>query len=312
MDKDLYEILEVPKSASEKDIKKAFQRLVKKYHPDVASDKDKPEAEQKFKEINLAYEVLRDPKKRAQYDEMRAAGRNPFAGRPGAGGQGYGPEIFADFGGDFGLGDLFEEIFGASNPGFGGPGARRGRRAGGFGGGFARRGADREAELPLSFLEAAKGGEKSVEFSDGRRVTVRIPEGIGDGEKIKLSGQGEPGVGGGPSGDLIIRLQVADHAYFRREGANVILPLPVTFSEAVLGSEVEIPTVDGRVHLKIPPGISSGQRLKLTGKGIRSPKSGQRGDQYVEIQIKIPKPPDKAYADAARSLQETTFNPRSF
>lgn len=308
MDKDLYEILGVPKGASDQEIKKAFQRLVKKYHPDVADPKDKT-ADQRFKEINLAYEVLRDPRKRAQYDEMRAAGRDPFAGRGGPrGGAQYGPEIFADFGGGFGLGDLFEEIFGGAGPGFGGAAGRRGRRPQGFGG-FARRGMDREAELVISFLEAAKGGDRLIDLPDGRRVSVKIPEGIASGEKIKLTGQGERGIGGGPPGDLILRITVSDHPYFRREGLNVVLPLPVSFSEAVLGSEVEIPTIDGKVHLKIPPGVSSGQRLKLTGKGVR--KRDTRGDQFVEIQIKVPRPPDDAYVAAAKSLERSGFNPRS-
>lgn len=180
MDKDLYEILGIKKEATEGEIRKAYLKLAKKYHPDV-NPGDKA-AEQKFKEINLAYEVLKDEKKRAQYDQMRAMGANPFArARAGAGaGAGYaGPEGFDQFG----LGDLFEEIFG--------------------GGGFKKsyyptKGHDRESNLQISFMEAVKGGERLVQFTDGRRLTVKIPAGVDEGSKIKLTGQGDTGVSGGP------------------------------------------------------------------------------------------------------------------
>lgn len=303
MDKDLYEILGIKKEATEGEIRKAYLKLAKKYHPDV-NPGDKV-AEQKFKEINLAYEVLKDEKKRSQYDQMRAMGANPFArarAGAGAGPAGYssGPEAFDQFG----LGDLFEEIFGSS--GFGG---------GGFTGGFKKsyypsKGQDRESSLQISFMEAAKGGERVVQFSDGKRLTVRIPAGVDDGSKIKLSGQGEPGLSGGATGDLILNLRVAEHPFFKREANNIILKLPVTFSEAVKGSEIEVPTIDGMVHLKIPSGISSGQRLKLSGKGIQSAKTGQRGDQFVEILIKMPKELSDDYKKAAALVDKTPFNPR--
>lgn len=302
MDKDLYEILGIKKEASESEVRKAYLKLAKKYHPDVnPGDKN---AEQKFKEINLAYEVLKDEKKRGQYDQMRAMGANPFArARAGAsaGGGFAGAESFDQFG----LGDLFEQIFGGG-----------GFSPGGFSGGFKKsyyppsKGQDRETSLTISFSEAANGGERLVQFSDGKRLTVKIPMGVDEGTKIKLSGQGDAGVGGGPAGDLIITLHVAEHPFFKREGNHVVLKLPVTFSEAVLGAEVPVPTLEGLVHLKIPKGISSGQRLKMTGKGILSSKVGKRGDQFVEILIKMPKELPEEYRKAAESLQKVAFNPR--
>jgi curved DNA-binding protein len=310
MDKDLYELLGVKKTANETEIRKAFLKLAKKYHPDV-NPNDKV-AEQKFKEVNLAYEVLKDSKKRQQYDQMRAMGANPFAqrskggGPSWGGGPGMGPQDF----GDLGLGDLFEEIF--NSGAFGGRASgRRGGGAGPFGGGFPQKGQDREAKLAVSLVEAAKGGEKVIEFEDGKKLTVKIPEGVDNGTKIKLSRQGGPGVQGGPNGDLILNIEILPHPYFTREKNDIILKLPVTFSEVVLGQEVEVPTLSGTVHLKIPKGISSGQRLKLAGKGIRSAKNGQKGDQFVEIQIKVPKELPTSYVEAAEKMKLESFNPRS-
>ncbi len=300
MDKDLYEILGVKKDANEKDIKKAFHAHAKKHHPDVnPGDKG---AEQRFKEVNLAYEVLKDPKKRAQYDQMRAMGADPFgqAGRRGGAQGPYGPEFYAEFG----LGDLFEEIFGGASP-FGG-----GRRTKGGRGGFAQRGADRAFAMNIAFVDAARGAEKSIELPEGKRLSVTIPEGVISGSRIKLSGQGEPGMNGGPNGDLYLELTVAEHAQFTREGKDISVKVPITFSEAVLGGEVEVPTMDGKVFLKIPKGVSSGQRMKLAGKGIKLGKEATRGDQYVELLIKIPKA-DSQYEAAAEKLREVEFNPRT-
>lgn len=317
MDKDLHEILGVKKDATEAEIRKAFLKLAKKYHPDV--NPGNKEAEQKFKEVNLAYEVLKDPKKRAQYEQMRAAGADPFAraaqGGAWRGGQTYGGQDF----GDLGLGDLFQEIFGGGFGGAGGGGFRGG--FGGFGGeartgrrprgaGMRARGGDREALLQISFIDAARGAERVIDF-DGKRLTVRIPEGVKSGSKIRLTGQGEPGIGGAEAGDLIIQLDVQSHAFFHREGNDIVVKLPITFSEAVLGAEVEVPTIDGKVVMTLPKGVSSGQRLKLAGKGIRDSKSGTRGDQFVEAQIKIPKPLDAAHQETAERLKNTAFNPRT-
>lgn len=311
LDKDLYEILGVKKDASDAEIRKAFLKHAKKLHPDV--NPGNKEAELKFKEVNFAHEVLKDKKKRAQYDQMRETGQRPFAGggRPGRtwqqqqGGPAGGNFSYEDFS-DFGLGDLFQEIFGG---GFGGAargaggGARRSQ-------GFAQRGSDREMVLAISLVEAARGGERALEFSDGKRLTVKIPAGVETGSKIKLSGQGDAGANGGPAGDLILAMEVAPHPSFTREGLDVVYRLAITFPEAVLGAEVDVPTLDGKVVMKIPKGISSGQRLKLTGKGIRSPRAPKPGDQVVEVQIKIPKVPDPAYIEAAEKLATAAFSAR--
>ena len=320
MDKDLYAILGVAKDASEPDIRKAFLKLAKQFHPD--KNPDNKEAEQQFKEVNLAYEVLRDAKKRQQYDAMRAAGNNPFARARAGGGRRGGrgaPPPGGGFSGagdpfqDMGLGDLFQEIFGggftAGPGGPGGPGGQQGGFRGGFGN-FAQRGGDQTATVTIPFLDAAKGGERSFELSNGRRLTVKIPEGIESGGKIKLTGQGESGVNGGPSGDLVLTVQVADHATFRREGNDLVVRLPISFPEAVLGAEVDVPTIDGKAVLKLPKGISSGQRLRMSGKGIRNAKSGVRGDMFVELQIRVPKEPSAAYVEAAEKLKAEAFDPR--
>lgn len=309
MDKDLYEILGVKKESSDGEIRKAFLKLAKKFHPDV--NQGNKDAEQKFKEVNLAYEVLKDQKKRKQYDDMKAMGQNPFARAAHAGQYGWsgGNQGFEGFaGGDFGLGDLFEEIFGRGatfdRGGMGGRGTR-GRQ-----GPFRAKGSDRESVVHVTLNEAFKGGEKTLEFQDGRRLTVKIPEGVDNGSRIRLAGQGEPGMGGGPSGDLFLVIQVQEHPFFLREGINILLKTPITFSEAVLGAEIEIPTLDGRVHMKIPKGVSSGQRLKLSGRGTLG-KDGRRGDQFVELQIKLPKDVSKEeYQKAAELLKEDAFKPR--
>lgn len=312
MDKDLHEILGVKKDATEAEVRKAFLKLAKKYHPDV--NQGNKEAEQKFKEVNLAYEVLKDSKKRAQYEQMRAAGANPFA-QAGQGtwraGQGFGPQDF----GDLGLGDLFQEIFSggfATGPSAGFPGGFGGQARGGRRGRspMSSKGADRDALLPISFLEAAKGVERVIDI-DGKRLTVRIPEGVKSGTKIKLSGQGDSGFGNAPSGDLILQLEVQPHPYFVREGNDVLVKVPITFAEAVLGAEVDVPTLDGKVVLTLPKGISSGQRLKLGGKGIRDAKTGLKGDQHVEVVIKVPKPLDEIHQRAAEQIKASPFNPRT-
>ncbi len=321
MEKDLYEILGVKKGATDAELRKAFHQLAKKYHPDF-NPGDKA-SEQKFKEVNLAYEVLKDPKKKAQYDAMRAAGADPFARaragggpggqwRPGQPGPGQG-NPFGSAGegfGDFGLGDLFEEIF-SGRRGGGAGGGRGGPRWSEESAGLRRKGGDQETQLTISFMEAARGGERYIELTDGRKLTVTIPEGVSTGSKIKLKAQGEPGAGGGPAGDLILTLSVLPHGHFTREEDAILLKVPISFSEAVLGGEIEVPTLDGKATLRLPPGISSGQRLKLAGKGIKSTKTGNRGDQFVEVLIKIPKVTEGKYQEAARLAQEEPFNPRS-
>lgn len=277
--KDPYEILGVSRSATPEEIKRAYRRLAKQYHPDH-NPNDKS-AERRFKEVQAAYEVLGDPERRAQFDRFGAGGPAPdvhawstWQGSP-----------FEDIRVDFGsLGDLtsiFEEFFSR------GAGERPVRRA-------ARRprerGADLEHSVQLSFEEAARGTVRSLVLeSDGQRehIEVRIPAGVRDGQRIRVRGQGQPGAGG--RGDLLIRCQVQPHPYFRREGLDILLDLPLSFAEAVRGARVEIPTLDGPTVLTVPPGTSGGTKLRLRGRGLRDPRSGQVGDMYALVRIRVPK-----------------------
>lgn len=306
--RDLYEVLGVPRDADEDALRKAYRKLARQYHPDV--NPGDQEAEAKFKEISQAYSVLSDPEKRRNYDEFgdvsleggfdpeearraREAFGRRFGGAGGAGGAGAGGgprgfQGFADFGGGehFEFGDL-EDLLGRA---FGGRARGSGRR-----GGFP--GQDIEATLELDFLEAARGGEKRISLErptpeGGRKtetVTVRIPPGVADGGRIRLPGKGGPGPGGGPAGDLHATVRVRPHPVFRREGRHLHLEVPITVREAVRGARVEVPTLEGRATLTIPPGTDGGQRLRLRGKGIPSPSGGAPGDLIVSVRIRVPR-----------------------
>jgi DnaJ-class molecular chaperone len=285
--KDYYEILGVGKNASKKEIRDAYRKLARKYHPD-ANEGDK-KTEEKFKEISQAYEVLKDDKKRQEYDTMGRyfSGQGPGSGAgpsggfgggfPGAGGfnihfgQGSGGQGFAY---SSNLGDI-EDIFDL----FGG--GRSGRKT-------VFKGADLTHEVHLSFDEALKG--KTIQATiGGRQETVKIPAGIADGSKLKFKGKGAPGQNGGPSGDLYIIAKVAPHAFFKRSGADILLDVPVTFAEAALGAGIEIPTLEGSVSLKIPAGTQDGQTFRLRGKGAPKLKGDGKGDMLVSIHIDVPK-----------------------
>ncbi|MCS6914328.1 MAG: DnaJ C-terminal domain-containing protein [Myxococcales bacterium] len=283
--KDYYKTLGVSGTASAEEIKKAYRRLAKKYHPDVTGGDKAKEA--KFKEITEAYEVLSDPKRRAEYDELR---NNPFAGRePGFG---RGPEGFASSGGprvDFN----FESFF---SGGF----------ADLFGGGFmgstrrGQRGTDLQATIELSLPEAALGVEKTLTLeplAEPRKVTVRIPAGVEDGEVVRVPGQGRPGTRGGAPGDLLLQVKIQPHPIFRRHGADLEVDVPITIDQAVLGAKVDVPTLEGRAQVTVPPGTSSGQKLRLRGKGA-SDRKGGRGDLYGVVQIVVP----KQISEEARAL----------
>lgn len=308
-ERDLYKVLGVARDADAETLKKAYRKLARRHHPDVnPGDKG---AEEKFKEISEAYDVLSDPEKRRNYDEFgeislqggfdaeqARRAREAFGARFG-GGPGTGEGFRAYAGGEpFEFGDL-DDLLGRF--GFGARGAS-GRAAG-------LRGSDLEASLELDFLEAARGGEKRLTLQlageDGRMrsetLTVRIPPGVADGGRIRLRGKGAPGLGGGPAGDLWAHVRVRPHPVFRREGRDVYVDVPVTVAEAVRGAKIEVPTLDGRATLTVPPGTDSGQKLRLRGKGIPSPSGGAPGDLYVVIQIRVPKQPDDetlAHADA--------------
>jgi curved DNA-binding protein len=303
-EKSLYDTLGVAREAEADAIKKAYRRLAKKFHPD-ANPGDK-KAEERFKEISRAYDVLSDAEKRRAYDEFGdialQAGFDANAARRaqadfgqafrGTHGSGF------DFGGGD-MGDLLGRMFGG---------------AGGGRGGFGRqmRGADVEAELELDFLEAVNGGEKKLALSlssarggsSSETVTVRIPPGVADGGRIRLAGKGGVAPAGGPRGDLYCTIRVRPHAVFRREGRDVLLDVPISVSEAIRGAQIEVPTLEGRATIAIPPGSDSGRKLRLRAKGVPDPGGGPRGDLYVVVQIKVPRALDASALAHVEALAE--------
>jgi curved DNA-binding protein len=307
--RDYYETLGVPRDASSDDIRSAYRKLARQYHPDVNKD---PGAEDRFKEIAEAYEVLRDPEKRERYDRLGAnwkAGQD-VSGASGFEGSARGPQQggFGDVRFEFGEGadfsDFFEGLFGS----------RAGRqRAAGFGGfdGFSTRGSDQEATLELSLEEAARGGRRKISLGDGRDYEVNIPPGVRDGQLIRLAGEGGQGLGGGPAGDLMLRVRVRPHPRFRVEGRDLQVDLPVAPWEAALGATVDVPTLDGRTRVKVPPGSSSGRKLRLKGQGMPGPKE-QPGDLYATVRIEVPKKLTKDERELFERLAELSkFDPRS-
>ena len=296
--RDYYETLGVPKTATGDEIRTAFRKLARKHHPDVA--KDKKAAEEKFKEINEAYEVLSDAEKRKKYDQLGAGWNQPGgfqpppgweAQQPGGGfqqwqwGGGENGGVEFEFGGT-GFSDFFEAFFGGG----------RGRSAfGGFGGrqATAERGADVEADIMVTLEEALHGSTRPVSLrrtgsNKVENYQVKIPRGVHEGQRIRLAGQGEAGVGGGRSGDLFLRVRLAKHPDFSVEGSDLVHEAKIEPWRAVLGSELLVPTLEGNVRLKIPPGTQSGQRFRLRGRGLPS-TSGTRGNLYVDVQINVPK-----------------------
>lgn len=355
--RDYYEVLGVEKSASDADIKKAYRKLAKQYHPDVNPGDNAAEA--KFKEANEAYEVLSDSQKRAQYDQFGHAGMDPNAYGGGFNGG------FGDF--DFGgIGDIFETFFGGS--GFGG---RSGRSKNG-----PQKGADLKYAMEISFEEAAFGVEKEITIGrmencntcggtgakpgtspvtckhcngtgqvqvkqntpfgqfvnvktcdvchgEGKIITdpcgtcsgkgkirknvkikINIPAGIDDGQTISLRGEGEPGLKGGPAGDLYISIRVRAHSLFQRQGNDVICDIPITFVQAALGAELEVPTLDGKVKYNIPEGTQTGSVFRLKSKGIPFIRGNGRGDQYVKVNVEVPKKLNERQKDILKEFAE--------
>ena len=304
--KDYYKILGVARGASDEDIKKAYRRLARKYHPDVSSEKD---AEAQFKAIAEAYETLRDPKKRAAYDGL-GAHRSGEQFRPppdwfdrfhvhGGGHMGGVDlaDLFASFGGLGGMGG----VRGAGGfQGFGG----RGRRAG------PRRGEDVEAHVQLHLEDAARGAETTLDIG-AQQVRVRIPRGAIDGQRLRLRGRGGPGTAGGPAGDLYLTVALRPHPRFRSEGHDLSIDVPLAPWEAALGAAVEIPTLDARVTLKIPPGSKSGQRLRLAGRGLPKPDGGA-GDLYAVLSIALPAALSARERELYEQLRDASpFDPRA-
>jgi curved DNA-binding protein len=310
-DQDYYEALGVPRDAGEDEIRRAYRRLARQYHPDVNHE---PGAEDRFKEISAAYEVLRDPEKRERYNRLGANWRagpeaseggfgDPFRSGSGGfssfGGRDGFDDVRVDFeGGDFD--DLFESFFSR----------RGGTRRSGFQG-FSSRGGDSEAELELTLEEAARGGRRRLTLGDGRTLEVEIPAGVRDGQRIRLAGEGEPGVGGGPSGDLFLRVRLRPHPRFRVEGRNLVVEVPVTPWEAALGAEIPVPTLDGNARVKMPAGSSSGRRLRLRGEGLPDPGGGQPGNLYAIVSIRVPPRLSRRERELFEELASVSkFNPR--
>jgi curved DNA-binding protein len=302
--RDYYEALGVPRDASAEDIRGAYRRLARQYHPDVNKE---PGAEDRFKEISEAYEVLRDPEKRAQYDRLGAnwrAARGPSG--PGGfddsfrAGDGSADPFGDAFGGDR-FSDLFESVFARG---------RRGRAGGGFDG-FSMRGTDHEAVLEVTLEESARGGRRRLSVEGVGTVEVDIPPGVRDGQRIRLAGQGGEGIGGGPSGDLFLRIRLRPHPRFRVEGRDLFVDLPVAPWEAALGAEVPVPTLDGSARVKVPSGSSSGRRLRLRGQGLPDSGGGPGGNLYAVVMIHVPKKLSKRERELFEQLSATSkFNPR--
>lgn len=337
MDKTYYDVLGVRKDAAEADIKKAYRKLARKYHPDV-NPNDKA-AESKFKEISEAYSVLSDKEKREQYDRL---GREAFSSG-GAGGQG---NPFQGFDFDFSqftggrprprggrkqttdFGDLFADLFG----GAGGGGAQYQERP--------RQGSDVEAETTLAFRDAVKGTAVSLTvqkqkecpacggvgningavcqkcrgagvIADVETVKVKIPEGVNEGQRIRLRGKGSKGLHGAPAGDLIVLIHVRPHPFFERRGDDIYTEIPITIGEAIQGAQVEVPTIQGPVRARIPEGTQGGQTFRLSGKGVKRSKGPGYGDHYYKIQINLPRDAQSAreHVDALEKLYPD--NPRA-
>jgi len=336
-EKSYYDILGVKKDASEAEIKKAYRKLARKYHPDV--NPGNKQAEARFKEISEAYTVLSDKEKRAQYDRL---GKEAFAFGGGAGGPG-GP---GGFGFEFDLSELF---------GGRARGSRSSARASARGGDFSdmfsdlftggraqtgpRRGSDVEAEATIDFADAIRGttlqlglqkqkecptcggtgnvGGKVCQTCRGSGVVftsestrVKIPEGVGDGQRIRIRGKGSPGTAGGSPGDLMVQIHVKPHPFFERKGDDIYTEIPITVGEAIRGAEIEVPTIHGPVRAKIPPGTQGGQTFRLKGKGVRR-KDGTGGNHYYKVQIAVPRQvPEEVSRTIDKLEQAYAENPR--
>lgn len=304
MSDDPYAILGVKKSATADEIKKAYRKIARDSHPDL-NPEDKS-AEAKFKAASHAYDLLKDPETRARFDrgEIDASGaeqnqRQYYKEYAEAPGNPYRSSHSSD---DFGdASDIFAEFLRQQ-----GQGGRRGS-----GPGFQARGQDRRYALEVAFLDAANGGKTRITLPEGGSLDVAIPAGSDEGQVIRLRGKGEPGFGGGPAGDALITLSIRPHAMFKREGADILMTLPITFDEAVLGGKVEAPTLDGMVNLTIPKGASSGQILRLRGRGVKPIGAASRGDHKVELRIVAPTKIDAQLAQFMETWRKTHgYDPR--
>lgn len=298
MAEDLYSVLGVSKTANADEITKAYRKLAKKLHPDLNPGDEA--AEEKFKQISHAYSILNDPEKRGRYDqgEIDSAGQErpearyyrEHAGGP-EGARYHSTAGFEDIGG---FSDLFGDMFA-------GGGGRRG------GGRFSARGQDAQYHLGISFLDAVNGTKQRITLPDGGTLDVNIPAGVSEGQVLRLKGKGMPGLGEGPPGDALVEIGVKPHPGFKREGDDIVVDLPISFDEAVLGGKVEVPTITGRVAATVPPGSNTGQTLRLKGRGVKG-----KGDQLVRLSVAMPETIDddlKTFAEEWRKGH--AYDPRS-
>ncbi|MEX2520091.1 MAG: DnaJ C-terminal domain-containing protein [Paracoccaceae bacterium] len=299
MSDDPYERLGVPKAADKADIKKAYRKLAKQFHPDVRPGD--AAAESRFKDVTAAYELLADPEQRARFDRGEIDGKGvekpaqPFYRHYAQAPQGErysssaGYEDFAD------MSDLFA-----------------GLRRGGARGGGARRGEDLRYQLEVEFLDAANGAKRRITMPDGNALDITIPAGIRDGGAMRLKGKGAPGFGGAPGGDAFVTVSVKAHSVFTREGDDIVMRLPISIDEAVLGGKVEAPTITGRVAITVPKGASSGIVLRLKGRGVKSGKDGAPGDQRVVLEVALPDSIDpELEAFMTKWRQSRAYDPRA-
>lgn len=318
MAEDFYARLGVSKGATPQEIKKAYRRLAKELHPD-RNPGDKA-AEERFKAVSEAYEVLSDPEKRKLYDQFGELGLK----------EGFDPNVHVGgFGRAGGRPIDFEEIFGGGGGGGFNPFAGGGPFGGGggsfsfnfedlFGGGRrraeprAQKGADVHSEITLDFVDALRGAERTLRFPGSPEIRVRIPAGAKEGSKIRVRGKGQPGRSGGPAGDLILTVHVRPHRHFywESEGDDLHLRLPLTPAEAVLGAKVAVPTLDGEVQLRIPPGSQTGDKLRLRGKGAPT-RGGGRSDLIAHLEVKVPAKADSRVEEALRTVSEAMADPRA-
>lgn len=311
-DKDFYKMLGVSKDVSDAELKKTYRKLARKYHPD--SNQGDAAAEAKFKEISEAYSVLSDAEQRKEYDEIRAMGSGARFTSGGAGAAGGFEDVFSRFGQGSRQSADFEDIFAMFNQGQGGGfgSGRFGQPTGGFRGfGGPQKGADVTARTTLDFVTAVQGETITLQGEDGKPFKVKIPAGVADGQKIRLRGHGRPSPDGGENGDIVVSITVRPHPVFTRDGKNLRVTVPVTFTEATLGATIEVPTLAGDVvKLRVAPGTPSGRVLRVKGRGVKTSKG--TGDLLAELQVAVPAHLDDAAREALLAFQaaEPKENPR--
>jgi len=320
--KNPYSVLGLGQSASDDEIRSAFRKLAKKYHPDRNPDDKK--SEERFKEVAAAFDIIGDADRRKKFDrgEIDAEGRERgFAGAGGPSGWG-GARAGGAAGGAGGptggfddLSDIFADLFGAKGGPFGG--GRHGGNPGGYGPGYGNassassRGRDLRYRLEVDFLEAVAGAKKRVTMPDGRTLDLSVPPGLDDGQTLRLRGQGEAGPNGGPAGDVYVEISVRPHVLFERDGNDIHIEAPISLREAVLGGKITAPTIGGDVALTVPKSTSSGAVLRLRGRGVDPGRGGKAGDQYVKLKIVLPEGGDEELEEFVREWKNgKTHTPR--